>query len=203
MNWQLFGTFLLITTVVVLAPGPIVTLVIATGARKGTRAGLVTVAGTSAGNAILLIAIALGLNWVVRNAVVVFELLRWGGAAYLIWTGIQVWLRAGRGEATAPATQIDFWRGLLVGISNPKAIAFYTAFLPQFLDPVLPPQRQLAVMCAATIMLGAVTDSSWAILSGLGRAWFMTPARAKLLGRLSGLTLLGGGIWLSLSRRLA
>src|SRR5579872_4186374 len=116
MDWQLFGTFILIATLVVLAPGQIVTLVIATGASKGARAGLVTVAGTSVGNAVLLIAVAIGLSWVVTNAVLVFELLRWGGAAYLIWIGIQTWRGAG-GSTAAPARgRIDFWRGVLVGV---------------------------------------------------------------------------------------
>jgi threonine/homoserine/homoserine lactone efflux protein len=203
MNWQLFGTFLLITTVLVLTPGPIVTLVIATGASRGPRAGLVTVAGTSSGNAVLLAAIALGLTWVLKNAVIVFEMLRWGGAAYLVWIGIQAWRGAGRSDLVPPSGHVDYWRGFLVALSNPKTIAFFTAFLPQFIDPALPVERQLALMCAATVLLAMVTDSTWAILAGLGRAWFMKPSRAKLLGRLSGLTLIGGGIWLSLSRRPA
>jgi threonine/homoserine/homoserine lactone efflux protein len=58
-------------------------------------------------------------------------------------------------------------------------------------------------MCGVSALLAAVTDSGWAILAGLGRIWFMKPSRARLLGRLSGLTLIGGGIWLSLARRPA
>jgi homoserine/homoserine lactone efflux protein len=202
VNWELFATFLVITVVLILTPGPIVTLVIATSASRGMRAGLVTVAGTSIGNAVLLVAIAFGLSWVLNNAVVVFELLRWGGAAYLIWIGIQAWRNAGS-SGPPPRGQVDFWRGFLVALSNPKTIAFFTAFLPQFIDPALPAERQLLTMCLASVLLAAMTDSSWAIAAGLGRAWFMKPSRAKLLGRLSGLTLIGGGIWLSLSRRPA
>src|SRR6516225_7723114 len=89
MNWELFAAFLVITSVLVITPGPIVTLVIATGAREGTRAALTTVVGTMLGNALLLAAIAFGLSWVVRNAATLFEILRWAGAAYLIWLGIQ------------------------------------------------------------------------------------------------------------------
>ncbi len=80
-NPQLFGAFLLITLVLILTPGPIVTLVIATSAEKGVRAGLATVAGTTLGNAILLAAIALGLGWVLAHALPLFEALRWIGAA--------------------------------------------------------------------------------------------------------------------------
>jgi threonine/homoserine/homoserine lactone efflux protein len=85
MNWDLFAAFLLITVVLVITPGPIVTLVIATGAREGTRAALTTVVGTTLGNAVLLAAIAFGLSWVVRNAAMLFEIF--GGSARPIWSG--------------------------------------------------------------------------------------------------------------------
>jgi threonine/homoserine/homoserine lactone efflux protein len=204
MNWELFTAFLLITTVLVITPGPIVTLVIATGASQGIRAALTTVAGTTLGNAILLAAIAFGLSWVLKNAAILFDILRWVGAAYLIWLGIQAWRHAGaNGTAAAPGRHVHFWRGFVVALSNPKSIAFFTAFLPQFVDPSLPAGRQLAVMCVVSVALAAVTDSSWGVAAGLGRAWFMQSWRTKLLGRFSGLALISGGLWLSLARRPA
>jgi homoserine/homoserine lactone efflux protein len=188
MNWELFAAFLLITTVLVITPGPIVTLVIATGAGQGIRAALTTVAGTTLGNALLLTTIAFGLSWVLENAATLFDILRWVGAAYLIWLGVQAWRHAGANGAMAvPRGHVHFW--------------LFTAFLPQFVDPSLPAGRQLAVMCAVSVALAAVTDSIWAVAAGLGRAWFMQSWRAKLLGRLSGIALIGGGVWLSLARR--
>jgi homoserine/homoserine lactone efflux protein len=201
MNWDLFAAYLIITVVLVLTPGPIVTLVIATGASQGVRAALATVAGTTLGNAFLIAAIALGLSWVLQNAGVLFEMLRWAGAAYLIWLGVKAWLHAGAPATAVTKKGINFSRGLTVALTNPKTIAFFTAFLPQFVDPKLPAVPQLAVMCIVSVLLAAVTDSGWAIASGLGRAWFIKPQRAKLLGRLSGIALIGGGIWLSLARR--
>ncbi|HEY7661820.1 MAG TPA: LysE family translocator [Xanthobacteraceae bacterium] len=202
MNWELFTAFLLITVVLVVTPGPIVTLVIATGATRGIGAALTTVAGTTLGNAVLLTAIASGLTWVLNNAGLLFELLRWIGAAYLIWLGVQAWRRAGEsGAAVAPRGRVYFWRGFAVALSNPKTIAFFTAFLPQFVDPSLPVERQLAVMCAVSILLATCTDSGWAITAGLGRAWFLQSRHSTLLGRLSGVALIGGGLWLSLARR--
>jgi homoserine/homoserine lactone efflux protein len=201
MNWHLFVAFLAITAVLLLAPGPIVTLVISTAATRGVRAGLVTVAGTTTGNALLLAAIAFGLSWVLGHAAAFFDALRWMGAAYLVWLGVQAWRRAGGLQSAAPGDRVHFRRGLLVALSNPKTLAFFTAFLPQFLDPRLPAGRQLAVMCAVTVLFAAVSDSCWAVASGLGRAWFMRPERARLLGRAAGITLIGGGIWLSLARR--
>ena len=203
MNWDLFAAFLLITMILVVTPGPIVTLVIATGASQGIRAALVTVAGTTSGNALLIDAIALGLNWVLANAAVLFEVLRWVGAAYLVWLGIQAWRSAGNGGAASPPRGVNFSRGVVVALSNPKTIAFFTAFLPQFIDPALPAGRQLAIMCTVSVLLAAFSDCAWAVAAGAGRAWFMQPARAKLLGRLSGVALIGGGVWLSLARRQA
>ena len=204
MNTELFGAYLVITLLLMLTPGPIVTLVIATGARDGVRPALITVAGTMLGNAILIGGIAAGLSVVVRYAAILFEILRWVGAAYLIWLGIQAWRHAGAPAAQqAPRRGVYFTRGVLVAISNPKTIAFFTAFLPQFVDPALPVERQLFVMCAVAVLMAGVTDALWGITASAGRAFFLAPARVKLLGRLSGLALIGGGIWLSLARRPA
>ena len=204
MNWHLFTAFLLITVVLMLIPGPIVTLVVATSMRKGIRAGLVTVMGTSCGTAVMLAVIAFGLSFILDHALSWFELLRFVGALYLIWLGIQAWRGAGQG-APPPEhrtkNRIYFGRGFAVALSNPKTIAFFTAFLPQFVDPSLPAARQLAVMCAVSVLLAIASDSGWAALAALGRTWFMKPARAQLLNRFSGLALIGGGIWLSLARR--
>ena len=202
MNLQLFTAFLLITVVLFLTPGPIVTLIIATGARQGTRAALLTVAGSSVGNAVLLAGIAFGLTWILKASSDVFDLLRWVGAAYLVWLGIQAWRHAGAAaEAIPPGAHVHAWRGFIVAITNPKTIAFFTAFLPQFIDPALPVDRQLVVMCVCSVTLGALLDSGWAVAAGFGRAWFLKPHHNKLLGRLSGAMLVGGGIWLSLARR--
>jgi threonine/homoserine/homoserine lactone efflux protein len=202
MNWHLFTAFLLITMVLILMPGPIVTLVIATSVSKGVRAGLITVAGTTAGNVVLLAVIAGGLSFILEHAVYWFDLLRFIGAAYLIWLGVKTWRGAG-GAAPPPGDHVQFGRGFLVALFNPKTIAFFSAFLPQFIDPSLPAAPQLAVMCMVSALLAAMSDSAYAVLAGLGRTWFMQPARTRLLGRLSGLTLISGGIWLSLSRRPA
>ena len=202
MNLQLFSAFLLITLVLVLTPGPIVTLVLATGATRGVRAGLITVAGSSVGNALLISGIALGLSLVIQHAAIIFEWLRWVGAAYLIWLGIQSWRHAGdQAAVAAPRGHVYFRRGFVAAITNPKTIAFFTAFLPQFIDPALPAGYQLLVMCTVAIAMATITDCGWAVVAGVGRAYFLRKASAQWLGRVSGLALIGGGIWLSLARR--
>src|SRR5471032_1798784 len=99
MKLELFSAFLLIMFVLVIVPGPVVTLVIATGATQGTRAALITVAGSTLGNALLIGAIAFGLNVVIHYTAEIFEVLRWVGAAYLVWLGIQAWMHAGAASA--------------------------------------------------------------------------------------------------------
>ncbi|HTQ83058.1 MAG TPA: LysE family translocator [Pseudolabrys sp.] len=202
MNWYLFSAFLLITIVLFLTPGPIVTLVVTTAARRGVRAGIMTVAGATAGNAVMLAGIAFGLSWILQSSAQIFEVLRWVGAAYLIWLGVQAWRHAGApAEDVPPGGHVHVTRGFLVAITNPKSIAFFTAFLPQFIDPTLPVGRQLLVMCVTSLTVGGVLDSGWAVASGLGRAFFLKPQHNKLLDRISGSVLIGGGIWLSLMRR--
>ena len=202
MNFDLFSVFVLITALLIISPGPIVTLVIATGATHGMRAALTTVAGTSLGNGVLISAIAFGLSWVLNNSAFLFEILRWAGAAYLVWLGIQAW-RSGDDQMAAPAKpeRVHFVRGFWVAIFNPKTIAFFTAFLPQFVDPTLPAEFQLFVMSGVFVAMAFILDGAWAIAAGLGRAWFIAPSRAKLLARFSGSVLIGGGLWLAFARR--
>ena len=202
MNSHLFGAFLIITTVLILTPGPIVTLVISTGATQGVRAALATVAGTTLGNALLLAGIALGLDWVLANAAVLFSALRWTGALYLIYLGLKAWRgAANESESAPPDPRVHFGRGLLVALTNPKTIVFFTAFLPQFVDPKLPAAPQLAAMCVVTVLFAGLSDAAYALASGYGRAWFQKPGRRKWLGRASGGVLIAGGVWLSFARR--
>src|SRR5215211_4358893 len=202
MNPELFAAFLVITFVLVITPGPIVTLVIATGATQGIKAGLATVAGTVLGTALLVSAIAFGLTWILKSSYVLFEIIRWAGAAYLIWIGIQAWRGAGKVDRIAPPHRVHVSRGFLVAVSNPKTAAFFTAFLPQFVDPTLSADFQLAVMCAVSVLMAAITDSGGAIAAGLGRAWFIKP-RAPGSSPPLGCGPIGGGTWLSLHRRPA
>jgi threonine/homoserine/homoserine lactone efflux protein len=201
MNWSLFSAFLLIAAVLYVTPGPVVTLVVTTAARDGVRAGLTAVAGGMVGHAALLSCIAFGLSWILRASAEIFDVVRWVGAAYLVWLGVQAWRRAGMpNKAAPPGGHVHFSRGVIIAVTNPKTIAFFTAFLPQFIDPSLPIQRQLLVMCVTSLLLGGILDSGWAIAAGYGRAMFVKPRHERTLGRLSGLVLIGGGVWLSLMR---
>ena len=122
-----------------LTPGPIVTLVVTTGARARRRApALMTVAGATAGNAVLLACIAFGLSWILQNVGARSStVLRWVGAAYLVWLGIQAWRHAGTPAEAIAAAAATCMPGAASSSPSPirRSIAFFTAFLPQFIDP--------------------------------------------------------------------
>ena len=103
-------------------------------------------------------------------------MLRWAGAAYLIWLGIQAWRHAGApAEAIPPGGHVHVSRGFIVAITNPKSIAFFTAFLPQFIDPTLPVGASASGDVRHFGDLGGVLDCGWAVAAGFGRAWFLKP----------------------------
>lgn len=207
MEIHLFLAFCAAVTVLMLLPGPIVTLIVAISLREGTRTGLATVAGATLGNAILLGTIALGLATIFSLLSAVFTVVRWVGAAYLIWLGLKAWRDHGgtaagvEAKATPRSARAVFLQGFLVAITNPKTIVFFIAFLPQFMDPRLPAASQLLAMSAATIAIGLVSDSSYALLAGRLRLWLTAPGRRRMQNRITGTLLIGTGCGLLLAGR--
>lgn len=205
MNLHLFAAYCLAVLILVLIPGPVVTLVVANSLSHGSRSGLTTVAGASIGNAILLAATAVGLVAFFALLSEVFEIIRWAGAAYLIWLGIKAWRSHGAQAAAVPAAARSahavFLQGFLIAITNPKAILFYIAFLPQFIDPHLPAGPQLLAMIATMIVMALVSDSAYALLAARARGWFTAPGRRRLQSRISGTLLIGVGCGLLVARR--
>lgn len=208
MNVELFAAFCLAVSVLILMPGPIVTLVVANSLNHGTRTGLATVAGSSTGNALLVAAGAIGLSTVLALLSELFEVIRWAGAAYLIWLGIKAWRAHAveRRDGTLPralprSARAVFLQGVVIAITNPKTIAFYIAFFPQFLDPALPIAPQLLAMSVAMIVIATVFDSMYAVLAGRLRGWFADPRRHRLQSRITGSLLIGTGLALALTRR--
>ena len=143
MDPQLYLAFILATTILILIPGPAVTLILATSLAHGGRAALVTVAGSSSAIVIQLAITALGMTSLMLLLSEWFEWLRWAGVAYLVYLGIQHWrasAQAAPDQATrAPSSNRLYWRGFVVNATNPKTLFFYAAFFPQFVDPSRPP----------------------------------------------------------------
>ena len=206
MNPHLFLAYCLAVAILILIPGPVVTLVLANSLSHGSRLGLATVVGASIGNAILLGATAIGLIAFFALMSEIFEVMRWLGAIYLIWLGIKAWRdHGGDAAAAVPAAKqrahTVFLQGFLIAITNPKAIIFYIAFLPQFVDSHLPAGPQLMVMIGTMIVMAFLSDSAYALLAGRARGWFTAPKRRRLQGRVTGTLLMGLGCGLLLARR--
>ena len=205
MNLHLYLAYCLAVAILVLIPGPVVTLVVANSLRHGSRTGLVTVAGAGIGNALLLAATAIGLITFFTLLRHIFEVVRWAGALYLIWLGIKAWRSHGaQGAAFSQAAERSwhsaFLQGFLVAITNPKALVFYVAFLPQFVDPKLPLGPQLLILTGTMIVIGLLFDASYALLAGRARNWLTAPGRLRLQRRISGTLLIGVGCTLLLAR---
>jgi len=142
MSLELFAAYLVACLVIIIVPGPTVTLIIANSLRHGSRAGLLNVAGTQAGLAIMIAIVGVGLSSVIAAMGHWFDWVRLAGAAYLIWLGWKMYRNAGEiaegaSEARPPRGGF-FLQGLLVALSNPKTLVFFGAFFPQFLDPARP-----------------------------------------------------------------
>ncbi|NGN45260.1 LysE family translocator [Mesorhizobium sp. CGMCC 1.15528] len=202
MSLEVYAAYVVACIVIILVPGPTVTLIIASSMRHGTRAGLLNVAGTQAGIAVMIGIVGIGLTSMIEGMGHWFEWVRLLGAAYLIWMGIQMFRSSGRLDANgAPQAPRGgfFLQGFLVAISNPKTLIFFGAFIPQFLDPAGNHALQIAIMGATALVFAAMSDSAYAIVAGrASRA--LSANRIKLLSRVSGSFLVGGGLWLALSR---
>ena len=202
MSLEFVLAYILATVVFALIPGPMVTLIIANSLRHGTRAGLLNVAGAQLGLAIMIAVLVVGLASVIAFMGVWFDWLRFLGAAYLIWIGWKLLRHPGAlGEtAAAPAPRGGFFlQGFLVVMSNPKALLFFGAFIPQFVDPTGDYVGQVIRLGGIAMAVAAVSDSAWAVLTGQARRLLSGP-RVKLVSWLSGAMLIGGGAWLALAR---
>ena len=205
MDPQLYLAFVLATTILILIPGPAVTLILATSLAHGARAALVTVAGSSSAIVIQLAITALGMTSLMLLLSEWFEWLRWAGVAYLVYLGVQHW-RASAEVSPDQATQIPslnrlYWRGFVVNATNPKTLFFYAAFFPQFVDPTGPLALQLILLCATFLIIATLLDGSYALLGGRLRGLLGAPRWSRLRNRLTGSLLIGAGLGLALVRR--
>ena len=202
MSLSVYFTFLLACIVVVIVPGPTVTLIVANSLRHGRRAGMLNVAGTQLGLVLTVGIVLLGLASLIAAMGAWFIWLRLVGAAYLIWLGCKLLMASGEiGAGTAPRTPRAgfFVQGLAVALSNPKTLLFFGAFFPQFMDPNRDFTLQVLIMGATAMAVAAISDSAYALLASRAGA-ALSRRRVRLMTRASGGMLIGGGVWLALSR---
>jgi threonine/homoserine/homoserine lactone efflux protein len=202
MSIELYAAYLVACLVIVIVPGPTVTLIIANSLRHGTRAGLLNVAGTQAGLAVMIGVVGIGLTSLIEAMGHWFDWLRLAGAVYLMWLGWKMIRSSGTASGTAPSRTPRggfLLQGVLVALSNPKTLVFFGAFLPQFIDPARDQGLQILIMGLTAMLFAAVSDTAYALVSGrAGRA--LSAKRVRLMSRVSGGFLIGGGLWLAFSR---
>jgi threonine/homoserine/homoserine lactone efflux protein len=203
MSLQAYLAFVVACIALALLPGPIVSLLIANGLRYGTRAALINVVGAQTGLAIVIGIVAVGLASLMATMGYWFDWVRLAGAAYLVWLGIKLIRSPVEGisvdEKPAPPRGGFFLQGFLVLLSNPKVLIFFGAFIPQFMDMSQPHFPQVALLGVTFMVTAAMTDAVYALLAGRARKFF-SARRTRMVSRISGGFMIGGGIWLALTR---
>ena len=203
MSLHVYLAFVAACLALALLPGPNVTLLIANGLRHGTRAALTNIAGSQLGFGIVIGIVAVGLTSLMATMGYWFDWVRFAGAAYLVWLGlklIRVPAQVIETDAPPPPPRGGFFlQGLLVLLSNPKALVFFGAFIPQFVDMEKDHFSQVVLLGLTFMVTAAITDTIYALLAGRARRFF-SARRTKLLSRISGGFMIGGGIWLALTR---
>lgn len=193
-------TFALAAALLIALPGPSVLFVIGRTLALGRLAGLLSVAGNAGGMLIQTSLVALGVGAIVAESIVVLTVIKFAGAAYLVYLGIQA-IRHRHRVAAPSSTRAprSRWRllleGFVVGLTNPKSIVFFVAILPQFVDPAAAPiSLQLAELGFVFVGLALVMDSIWVLTVGAARHWFArSPRRLSNLGVVGGVAMIGLG----------
>jgi threonine/homoserine/homoserine lactone efflux protein len=202
------AAFAVTAFLLIIVPGPSVLFVISRGVALGRRAALLTVVGNAAGVMALVLVVAAGLGAVLERSAVLFDAVRLAGAAYLVWLGVQA-IRHRRELSTVldvtavrPSRHI-LREGFVVGLTNPKLIVFFTAVLPQFVDPSAGPVPvQLLAFGVVFVAIALVMDSCWGLAAGTARTWLAgRPHRLERLGGAGGLVIIGLGARLALTGR--
>ena len=203
MTIALYAAFVTASIVLMLIPGPNVSLIVANSVAYGTRYGLLTLAATTTAMVVQLSLTALSMTAVLNGLAGWFEWLRWAGVAYLVYLGVRQWRAAPVDLTRTPpqprSRRIIFLRGFLVSLTNPKVLLFYGAFFPQFLHPDHAIAPQLALLAGTFLAVALLVDGTWAVLAG--RARHLLAARGRLRNRISGGLLVGAGVGLALARR--
>ncbi len=198
--WPNLLAFALASALLIVIPGPSVLFVLGRSLALGRRGGLLSVLGNALGMLPAIAAVALGIGALVAQSVVVFTIVKVLGAAYLVFLGVQAIrhrkVRAMPDAGAAPRTTFRLLlEGFIVGITNPKTIAFFVAVLPQFVDHgagAIP--LQLAQLGLFFFLLALVMDGTWALIAGSARDWFArSPKRVERLGAAGGVMMIGLG----------
>jgi len=179
-----FALFVAAALALLLVPGPAVLYVVTRSVDQGRPAGLVSVLGVGIGSLVHITFAAIGLSALLVSSAAAFSAVKWLGAAYLIWLGLQRLLTLGEEDAPAAVEPERlsrvFLHGVVVNVLNPKTALFFLAFLPQFVDPARGAAwMQIIVLGATFVAVGLCTDSLYALLGGTAGDWLRRKSQGE------------------------
>lgn len=210
MGWSLWLAFVAVALVAALSPGPGAVLSMASGLRHGYRGALRAIAGLQTALVLQLAVVALGLGALLATSETAFVVVKVLGAAYLIWLGLQQWRApveaidagAASGEVRDPRERRKLYaRGVLVNLTNPKAVVFMAALVPQFIVPTAPQWPQFLSIGATMVAIDVVVMSGYALLGARFRTLLCNPRALRVQNRVFGSLFVGAGTVLAASSR--
>jgi len=198
MTLETWLAFSAASIVLLLIPGPTILLVISYALGQGWRVALPMAAGVALGDFTAMTLSMLGIGALLMASATIFTVLKWLGAAYLIWLGVKLFRAGGsfeakaRTEATSPVKMLA--HAWLITALNPKSITFFVAFLPQFLDAKAPFLQQMVIFEATFLTLAFLNAFGYALVASKARNLFRSERAIRAFNRTGGTLLIGAGV---------
>ena len=204
MTFEWWFAYLLTSIILSLSPGSGAINTMTTAISHGYRGASASIAGLQTGLGIHIVLVGVGLGTLFSRSVIAFEVLKWAGAAYLIWLGIQQWQAAGAIDLNTMANTQSrsrlFKRAVFVNLTNPKSIVFLAALFPQFILPQEPQLMQYVVLGVTTIVVDIIVMIGYATLATRIAGWIKGPKQMKALNKVFGSLFMLIGVLLASAR---
>lgn len=202
MSFEIWLAFVVASAVLLAIPGPTIILVISYALGHGRKVAGATVSGVALGDFTAMTASMLGLGVLLTTSATLFIVLKWAGAAYLVYLGIRLWrapvttreASAGTESARGEKPLRIFLHSYIVTALNPKSIIFFVAFLPQFINPAQPVLPQMVVFEATFLVLATVNAALYALLASMARNSISKPSVQRAVNRVGGSLMIGAAV---------
>jgi threonine/homoserine/homoserine lactone efflux protein len=206
MSFETWLTFAVASFVIVTIPGPTVLMIVSYALGHGKRAAYAIVAGVALGDLTAMTASMLGLGALLATSAEIFTVVKWIGAAYLIYLGVKLWRApVSSGDEVAAPVEWSRWRvfanAYVAATLNPKGIVFYVAFFPQFIDMTQSLIAQMTILVPTFVFFGTMNALFYALLASWAKNFIRKPAVQRAVNRTGGGLLIAAGAATMLWRR--